>query len=66
MPFPRLSQYVQVQAQLERFKKSSNIRVLCLTLHKGANGLNLTEANHVFLIEPSINPAAEAQAIGNP
>lgn len=38
--------------------------MLLLSLHRGANGLNLTEANHVFLVEPSLNPAAEAQAIG--
>lgn len=37
---------------------------MCLTVGRGANGLNLTEANHVLLLEPSINPAAEAQAIG--
>jgi hypothetical protein len=29
----------------------------------GANGLNLVEATHVFLIDPLLNPAAEAQAI---
>lgn len=40
------------------------MRVLCLPVGLGANGLNLTEASHVLLLEPSINPAAEAQAIG--
>ena len=27
-------------------------------------GINLTQANRVFLMEPSFNPAVEAQAIG--
>ena len=27
-------------------------------------GINLTEANRVFLMEPTLNPALEAQAIG--
>nr|TKS18304.1 hypothetical protein D5086_0000004810 [Populus alba] len=29
----------------------------------GANGLNLLEAQHVVLVEPLLNPAAEAQAV---
>ena len=30
----------------------------------GAVGINLTQANRVFLMEPCLNPALEAQAIG--
>ncbi len=30
----------------------------------GAVGINLTAANHVFLLEPCMNPATEHQAIG--
>jgi E3 ubiquitin-protein ligase SHPRH len=37
--------------------------VLLLLFRHGANGLNLLEAHHVILIEPLLNPAAEAQAI---
>lgn len=38
-------------------------KVLLLLFRHGANGLNLLEAHHVILIEPLLNPAAEAQAI---
>ncbi|KAK4756691.1 hypothetical protein SAY87_006818 [Trapa incisa] len=39
------------------------IQVLMLLIQHGANGLNLLEAQHVVLVEPLLNPAAEAQAI---
>lgn len=35
-----------------------------MSIDRGAKGLNLTEANHVIFVEPSVNPAAEAQAVG--
>ena len=35
-----------------------------LSMRSGAVGINLTAANHVFLMEPAFNPALEAQAIG--
>lgn len=39
------------------------VSCLLLPLKHGANGLNLVEAQHVVLIEPLLNPGAEAQAI---
>jgi len=50
---------------LEAFRSKKNrSRVLLLNLSSGANGLNLTEANHVILVDPIMNLAAEYQAIG--
>ncbi|MQM06648.1 hypothetical protein Taro_039475 [Colocasia esculenta] len=43
--------------------KSKSVQVLLLLIQHGANGLNLLEAQHVILVEPLLNPAAEAQAI---
>ncbi|KAH7548237.1 hypothetical protein JRO89_XS14G0087300 [Xanthoceras sorbifolium] len=40
-----------------------SVQVLLLLIQHGANGLNLLEAQHVILVEPLLNPAAEAQAI---
>jgi E3 ubiquitin-protein ligase SHPRH len=38
-------------------------RALLLPLRRGANGLNLTEAQHVILLEPVLDFGAEAQAM---
>lgn len=44
--------------------ETRSIQVLLLLIQHGANGLNLLAAQHVILVEPLLNPAAEAQAIG--
>merc|ERR1711871_673355 len=48
---------------LQRFKYDINIRVLLLLLSHGSHGLTLTEASHVYLLEPIMNVQQEAQAI---
>ena len=52
-----------VQA-IEAFQKDPATTVFLLSMRSGAVGINLTAANHVFLMEPAFNPALEAQAIG--
>ncbi|KAI7749310.1 hypothetical protein M8C21_023645 [Ambrosia artemisiifolia] len=47
-----------------RQTETNSVQVLLLLVQHGANGLNLLEAQHVILVEPLLNPAAEAQAIG--
>lgn len=44
-------------------QEPKSVQVLLLLIQHGANGLNLLEAQHVVLVEPLLNPAAEAQAI---
>lgn len=48
---------------LERFKSDLDTRVLLLPLHLGAEGLDLVQASHLFLLEPLLNPALESQAV---
>ncbi|WP_242605723.1 DEAD/DEAH box helicase [Frankia sp. Cppng1_Ct_nod] len=49
-------------AVLERFKKGS-APVFLVSLKAGGFGLNLTEADYCFLLDPWWNPATEAQAV---
>ena len=43
---------------------SSTPRILLLLMKQGGNGLNLQQAQHVVFIEPLLDPAEEAQAVG--
>jgi SNF2 family DNA or RNA helicase len=49
-------------AVIERFR-SGDAAVFLISLKAGGFGLNLTEADLVYLLDPWWNPAAEAQAI---
>lgn len=43
--------------------KDGQVPVFCISLKAGGFGLNLTEADYCFVLDPWWNPAAEAQAI---
>ena len=43
--------------------KSGTAPVFLISLKAGGSGLNLTEADHCFLLDPWWNPAVEAQAV---
>jgi SNF2 family DNA or RNA helicase len=49
---------------LHDFQNDPPTTLFLLSLGAGAVGINLTAANRIFLLEPSFNPAVEAQAIG--
>ena len=51
------------RAAVDRFKHDETVSVLLLPMKRGAQGLNLTEAQHVLLLEPVLDPGMEAQAI---
>jgi DNA repair protein RAD16 len=50
-------------ASLKNFREDPNTRVLLISLKAGGVALNLTVANHIYLMDPWWNPAAEYQAI---
>ncbi|MAG29561.1 MAG: helicase [Deltaproteobacteria bacterium] len=47
---------------VDRFQGEHGPPVMLLSLRAGGTGLNLTAADHVFLLDPWWNPAVEAQA----
>lgn len=53
----------QRQLALESFVEDPHIRAILISLRCGSTGLNLTAANHVFLMEPQWNPMVEEQAL---
>ena len=49
--------------RVNAFQDNPNIRVFLISLKAGGTGLNLTEADYVYLVDPWWNPAVENQAI---
>jgi SNF2 family DNA or RNA helicase len=50
-------------ATVNSFQNNDEIRVFLISLKAGGTGLNLTEADYVYLVDPWWNPAVENQAI---
>lgn len=53
----------QRQKEVQRFQNTGDTSVFLLSLKAGAYGLNLTEADYVFILDPWWNPSVENQAI---
>jgi SNF2 family DNA or RNA helicase len=49
--------------QVERFNREKTLKVFLISIKAGGLGLNLTQADYVFILDPWWNPAVEAQAI---
>ena len=47
---------------VDKFQNKPEHRILLMSLKAGGTGLNLTAADHVFIMDPWWNPAAEEQA----
>jgi SNF2 family DNA or RNA helicase len=63
IPFVRLDGSTRDRgAVVERFQSESGPPVFLISLKAGGTGLNLTAADHVFLLDPWWNPAVEEQA----
>jgi superfamily II DNA or RNA helicase len=63
IPFERLDGSTQNRGEVTaRFQSEEGPPVMLISLKAGGTGLNLTAADHVFLMDPWWNPAVEAQA----
>jgi SNF2 family DNA or RNA helicase len=51
------------EAVVNNFQDNKAVRVFLISLKAGGTGLNLTEADYVYLVDPWWNPAVENQAI---
>lgn len=56
-------QTVDRAGRVNRFQNDQTCRVFLMSLKAGGVGLNLTEADYVYLVDPWWNPAVERQAI---
>ena len=51
------------EEKVTNFQQNTDVRVFLISLKAGGTGLNLTEADYVYLVDPWWNPAVESQAI---
>ncbi|MFN8344534.1 MAG: SNF2-related protein [Spirosomataceae bacterium] len=64
IPYEYLDGKTQDRAErVNRFQGDDECRVFLMSLKAGGVGLNLTEADYVYLVDPWWNPAVEQQAI---
>lgn len=64
IPFQYLTGQTQNRAErVKDFQNNPAVRVFLISLKAGGVGLNLTEADYVYLVDPWWNPAVENQAI---
>lgn len=48
---------------VDYFKQNKDVKIFLISIKAGGTGLNLTEADYVFILDPWWNPAVEQQAI---
>jgi SNF2 family DNA or RNA helicase len=61
--FTRLDGTTRDRARVvRRFQEDAALPVMLISLRAGGTGLNLTAADHIFLLDPWWNPAVEEQA----
>ena len=51
------------KSKVDRFQQDPACRLFLISLKAGGQGLNLTAADYVFILDPWWNPAVEAHAI---
>ena len=52
------------ERQIDKFSQETDCQFFLISLKAGGVGINLTEADYVFILDPWWNTAAEEQAIG--
>lgn len=64
MPYAYLDGATKDRAQaVNYFKQNKDVKIFLISIKAGGVGLNLTEADYVFILDPWWNPAVEQQAI---
>ncbi|MVN22784.1 DEAD/DEAH box helicase [Mucilaginibacter arboris] len=51
------------EEEINKFQNNELLRIFLISIKAGGVGLNLTEADYVFILDPWWNPAVEQQAI---
>ena len=51
------------QSRVARFQEDPECRLFLISLKAGGQGLNLTAADYIYILDPWWNPAVEAQAV---